>query len=305
MQRTSVKFELRIHDDASTDGTAEIIKEYEKNYPGIVKPIYQSENQYSKGVSIGAKFLYPIAKGKYIAECEGDDYWIDPYKLHKQVAYLEEHPDYGLCYTDFNLYEQDSKQLTQAIFENGVYKRPLSFEEHLTECGYIAPMSWVYRKSVYNELVYKSFTDGTFALALAFFKQSKVYYLPEVTCVYRCHSGSASRPICAKGFFRQYYGVFLTQLYFAEKYQVDESLVRIIKSGAYTKLLPTAIETNQTEFIDNATSFFKENSFNIDELFKLCNAYLQAREDAYNARNSRTYRIGRAILKPFAFFKKK
>lgn len=303
MQKTSFRFELLIHDDASTDGTAQIIKEYETAYPDIVKPIYQTENQYSKGVRIGAKYLYPRAQGKYIAECEGDDYWTDPLKLQKQVDYLESNPECGLCYTDFDLYEQSSKQFTRAVFENKIYKRPTSFEEHLVECGYIAPMSWVFRKSVYDELEFLSFSDGTFALALEFFKQSKVFYLPEVTCVYRGHQGSASRPTDTLGFFKQYCGVFYTQLYFAEKYQVKESLVKQIKSGSYFKLLPSAIETEQEEFIEDAVSFFKENNFNYNELLKLCDAYLQVRRDVFKARDSHAYRVGRAVLRPFSLLK--
>lgn len=98
MQKTNFKFEVLINDDASTDGTAEIIKEYEKKYPDIIKPIYQKENQFSKGISIGATFLYPKVAGKYIAFCEGDDYWTDPEKLQIQVDFLESHPDFTGCF---------------------------------------------------------------------------------------------------------------------------------------------------------------------------------------------------------------
>lgn len=100
MQKTSFGYEILIHDDASTDGTQQIIQEYERLYPDIVKPIYQTENQYSKGVSMSATFNYSRAQGKYIAICEGDDYWADPYKLQKQVDFLESHPDYVMCCSD-------------------------------------------------------------------------------------------------------------------------------------------------------------------------------------------------------------
>lgn len=91
-QKTNFKFELIIHDDASTDSTAEIIKKYAAEYPDIIVPILQSENQYSKGISIGETFVYPKVRGKYYAFCEGDDYWVDMDKLQKQVDYLENHP---------------------------------------------------------------------------------------------------------------------------------------------------------------------------------------------------------------------
>lgn len=96
MQKTSFKYEILIHDDASTDRTAEIIREYEKNYPDLIKPIFQTENQYSKGIQVEI-FNIKRAKGKYFALCEGDDYWTDPYKLQKQVEYMEAHSECSLC----------------------------------------------------------------------------------------------------------------------------------------------------------------------------------------------------------------
>ena len=97
MQKTNFLFEVIIHDDASTDKTQSIIAEYQKKYPNIIKPIYQRENQYSKGVKIVKSFMLPICKGKYIAFCEGDDFWTDEYKLQKQVDALEKHPECDIC----------------------------------------------------------------------------------------------------------------------------------------------------------------------------------------------------------------
>lgn len=98
MQETDFPFEVLIHDDASTDGTADIIREYEKKYPGIIKPIYQTENQYSKGVKISTTYNYPRAQGKYIALCEGDDFWTDKHKLQVQFDFMENHLDYSMCF---------------------------------------------------------------------------------------------------------------------------------------------------------------------------------------------------------------
>ncbi len=96
MQNTNFKYEVLVHDDASTDSTAEIIREYERMYPEIIKPIYQTINQYSQGIAPG-NFQFPRVKGKYIALCEGDDYWIDPCKLQKQFDAMEENPDVDIC----------------------------------------------------------------------------------------------------------------------------------------------------------------------------------------------------------------
>ena len=93
-----VPFEVIIHDDASTDGSADIIREYEAKYPDVIKPLYQKENQYSKGIhNPSGVFNFPRATGRYIAFCEGDDYWTDPYKLKKQVEYMDSDPDCVMC----------------------------------------------------------------------------------------------------------------------------------------------------------------------------------------------------------------
>jgi len=102
MQETDFQFEIVIHDDACTDRTAEIIREYEKRYPDIIKPIYQTENQYSRSGNsciLPTIFTFKAARGKYLALCEGDDYWIDPLKLQKQITEMAKHPE---CYISFH-----------------------------------------------------------------------------------------------------------------------------------------------------------------------------------------------------------
>ena len=99
-QKTSFNFKLYIHDDASTDGTTEIIRRLSNEYPERIVPLYEEENQYSKGISIVKTFLFPKLHGKYIAFCEGDDYWFDQEKLQKQVDYMESHPECTLCFSN-------------------------------------------------------------------------------------------------------------------------------------------------------------------------------------------------------------
>ena len=128
MQKVRFPFEVLVHDDASKDGTPCIIQEYFSRYPGIIKPIFQTENKFSLGIPIGATFLYPIAQGDYIAECEGDDYWTDPNKLQEQVSFLESHPDYGFVGTNNEMLNPDGtivserKNFTPISIEGGCWE---------------------------------------------------------------------------------------------------------------------------------------------------------------------------------------
>ena len=112
MQQTNFPFEVVVHDDASTDGTTDIVMEYAERYPEIINPMVETENQWQKG---GLKHIISIMneqhrRGKYIAFCEGDDYWIDPNKLQRQVDFLESNPDYSMCFHSAKKkYETDAR----------------------------------------------------------------------------------------------------------------------------------------------------------------------------------------------------
>lgn len=98
-QRTDFPFEVIIHDDHSSDGTAAIIREYAAEHPNIFVPVLQTENQYSKGRKPWT-VVFPMVRGRYIAMCEGDDHWIDPAKLQRQVDALEADQEAVGCFTD-------------------------------------------------------------------------------------------------------------------------------------------------------------------------------------------------------------
>lgn len=99
MQQTDFPYEIIVNDDCSTDGTTDILREYEAKHPGLVKPIYHEENQVQKGIyQIFSTFTFPKAQGEYIAMCEGDDYWLDPLKLQKQADFLDAHPTHSMVF---------------------------------------------------------------------------------------------------------------------------------------------------------------------------------------------------------------
>ena len=107
MQKVSVPFEILVHDDASTDDTANIIRSYAEKHPDVMRPILQAENQASQGRSITPMIQLPRAQGKYVAFCEGDDYWTDPQKLQIQYDFMETHPKYSICCHAYSMVDKN------------------------------------------------------------------------------------------------------------------------------------------------------------------------------------------------------
>ena len=193
MQITDFTFEVIIHDDASTDDTAQIIREYEEKYPHIFRPIYQIENQYSKGVAIGATYLYPAVRGKYICECEGDDWWTDPYKLQKQADFLEAHPEYSLCCTAYgSMRMRDGFVKDEKGTETDITMR------QLMKKNLIGTLTVMYRKELHQEYmeqvlpVMPKFRMGDIPLWLFMASKGKIRKLADQTAMYRKLEYSAS-----------------------------------------------------------------------------------------------------------------
>lgn len=194
MQRTNFPFEVIIHDDCSTDGTDEIVREYAAKYPHLLRPLYETENQYSKKLgSITMRFCLPLARGKYIAFCEGDDYWTDPLKLQKQVDFLESHPDYSMVHTNFQGVDAENHHINNDYFDHW---RKKSLDEsrpailRLLENNYILTLTTCMRREVLDNPIYKKcpvFMDYSLFLAAALMGDIK--YLPEVMGCYRKHPG--------------------------------------------------------------------------------------------------------------------
>lgn len=217
MQQTNFLYEILIHDDASTDGSVAIIREYEQKYPHLFKPIYQKENQYSKGVSIWRDIQIPRAQGKYIAICEGDDYWTDPLKLQKQVDILEADETLMACCTDCSVVDNHSALLKEK--RGGVVKGDMqgryNLRDFFRDNHQYPTLSVVYRRAHTREVQQKHAHTinaflGDWTLWICLLIYGDMYFLDEVTCAYRINPTSvthtvnrvarakASRDICAK-----------------------------------------------------------------------------------------------------------
>lgn len=195
MQKTDFPVVAVVHDDASTDSTADILREYAQRYPDIILPIYETENQYSKhDGSLGR--VIRGARGatgaKYIALCEGDDYWTDPHKLQKQVDFLESHPDYAMCCHRFTDYIE---------VEDRFRPKPScdDYEINFSDIydGNIQCATVILRKSVFFSEIYKKLDEikkcpfGDYKLFFSALSCGKGMKFKDVMSVYRIHPGSA------------------------------------------------------------------------------------------------------------------
>lgn len=186
MQKTDFPIEILIHDDASTDNTTDIIREYEKKYPNIIKPIYQTENQYSKGVDIIEKYQYPRVKGKYIALCEGDDYWIDENKLEKQFKLLEENEDVDICAHAANVIDARTKMKKKMISPSSK-KIIFSVKDVIKGGGaFVVTNTLFYRSAIIDkEPDYCLYYKIDYALQICGSMRGGMLYIPDTMSTYR------------------------------------------------------------------------------------------------------------------------
>lgn len=190
MQNTDFSFEVLVHDDASSDNTPDIIREYESKYPHIIRAIYQKENKYSKGVNIWHDILFPMAKGKYIAICEGDDYWIDAYKLQKQVGFLESKQTYSMtCSNAIILNGTNELDWTRYNIDSDITPE----EMILGGGGYVMTASLVFRKSLLDQFpsCAKECYVGDYPLQIFAAINGKVRWFVEKQVVYRYQTESS------------------------------------------------------------------------------------------------------------------
>lgn len=187
MQKTNFEFEILVHDDASTDGTGDILREYEKRYPGKVLPLIQTENQYSQGIdNISGAFNFPRARGKYIFMCDGDDYWTSPDKMQKQVDYMEAHPDCTLCIHSARI-ELVGRALTEGQMRPYCGNRVLTPEEIVDKSSGYAMSSMAFPSRIVKNLpdYYVDCPVGDTPIQMIAASEGYGYYFDQPMSTYR------------------------------------------------------------------------------------------------------------------------
>lgn len=205
-QKTSFRFEIIIHDDASTDDTQSIIRRYESKYPNLIKAIYQKENTYSAGINANKQYIYPHIKGKYVSFCEGDDFWSDNNKLQKQYEFMEKHNDYTMCFHGVQVVNNKKEPIKNRVVgpvgketkEYKLYDVGKSGFVHLSSMFLRAellkhePPEWVYSQ--------RGGIGGDVKLAIYTALKGRVYYIDEIMSSYRTGVNNSLMDIMRKNY---------------------------------------------------------------------------------------------------------
>ena len=267
MQQTNFPFVAIVHDDASTDNSAAIIREYEEKYSDIIKPIYEKENQWRKGTLTKVMNTAIEATGaKYVAMCEGDDYWIDPLKLQKQVDFLEANPEYSICFHKVNTLIQATGEIKEEFIVRDMPGKSTILD--LAEGNYIHTPSVMYRKypnilETYQRLM--PCLPGDYVMWMLLAEKGNIYKFNEPMAVYRYGSGVWSTSHTIKNDM-----AYLSTL---------NRLYATITNGQAKKNIQKQIR-DITESI------------------------VHIERDLHQIRSSKAYRLGKILLRPFKWLRK-
>lgn len=222
MQKTNFPFEIIITEDKSTDSTAQIIKEYESKYPEKFVVFYHKENLYSQKIDFFQTEVLPVIKGKYIAWCEGDDYWTDPHKLQEQVDFLEANPECSLVCHRYEQYDQENnisfsdnqdEYFTNTHINGFLFDSNFVFKKHwITKT-----LTLLFKKEILNITLltnYKNMRDTILIYYLL--NNHKGYCFNQIWGVYRLHNGGICSKVSIQSREKDAYNIY-KELYLHEK----------------------------------------------------------------------------------------
>lgn len=197
MQKTDFRFVVIIHDDASTDNTAKIISEYANKYPDKIISILQKENLYSKHQGLIGQIICKACKdtgAKYIAMCEGDDYWTDPLKLQKQVDFMEANPEFYLCFHNTLVKYENNKGQSHPIaeIETREYSAIELFENYISHTSSLLFKKGLFEDNRYQRILSHKIISGDVAMITTAATLGKVHGMTDMMSVYRRNNSGIS-----------------------------------------------------------------------------------------------------------------
>lgn len=267
MQKTDFPFLAVVIDDCSTDGTADIVRRYEAQYPDIIKGIYLPRNFRSRGEDKRPYYQEYVDKATYWAECEGDDYWTDPYKLQKQVDFMETHPDFSICFSRVKcLVNATGEMVDEFIVRDMLGESTIA---DLAHGNYIHTPSVLFRT---NETIWnKIFSLGRcvpsdYVWWMLYAETGKIWKFEEPMAVYRVGSGIWSTSNSVK----------------------NDLLYLCTLNKLYVEISDEQVRANLQDQINSIVTSISQMEKNLNQ-----------------TRTSKAYRLGKLLLKPFRWMKRK
>lgn len=299
MQKINFGYEIIVGEDCSTDRTREIILSYAQRKPDLFKLILHNHNV---GATANQNAVLKACMGKYIAICEGDDYWTDPYKLQKQVDFLEANPDYGLIHSDFDKFFTGTSQIVKAY--NKTKKRTIPNGHIYNELfvgSYIATLTVCVRTALIREarefLKSANIVVGDRALWMYVAAKSRIQYMNESTAVYRVNIESASHSLDAQKVINFYIASFDVRFWFIDNLNYNKAVKQELIKNYNVGLLKLAAHYRIQKYAKEAY----KNLLKIDEknifLYSLCklasknpiaNSFYRLAKSFYHILNNRT-----------------
>lgn len=271
-QKTNFNFEFIIGEDCSTDNTLMIINEYVNKYPERIKLITSEKNV---GAAANDKRTDEACRGKYVAFCEGDDYWTDPYKLQKQVDFLEANPEFGLVHTNFSCVKGD-KFLRG--FRDGEKLPTGNILSDLIKGNHIATASVCMRNELLqsiriDEPIRKfNWSMGDYPLWIEAAARVKVHYLADDTITYRIHNTSATHGLDTKGDFKFFSDRYDIKRHYIKKFGCED-LEPFIDKMFHRELLKFAIFFKDEELRKKCYNYFKQSALSENFLYLFLSQY--------------------------------
>ena len=269
-QKTEFLFEIILVDDASTDGSRKIIADYQASHPDLIRAFYQDENL---GIAKTWVTICKEARGQYIARCDGDDFWIDPLKLQKQVDLLDSKPDCKWSNTDFDIYDEHGNFVSKAGFANQTIPLADTYEKMLATRGFTMASTWLVDRDLMldvNQELDLTTSDDTFNLQLELFQRTSLAYLDEATVAYTINQGSDSRPCDFRKLERRFHKLLQTQLTYLDKYPnadfKEMTKILLDRTNTYEIRLSKPMDSLSHIGMESVTIYFgdEENTYSED-----------------------------------------
>lgn len=291
MQKTNFRYELVIGEDCSSDNTSNIVKAYARKYPDIIKARCNSINL---GMTANGLMTVQECKGKYMAICEGDDYWTDPYKLQKQVDFLEGNPDYGLVHTDFDRLDYKTNKRINSFYKSNnidIFSGNILFDYQ--KRGFIRLVTVCIRKQIVKDflrlyqrkMIDQNWLSGDLPLFLYAAYCSKIEFLPESTSVYRRlpESASSSKDFKRKlDFLDSSYDVLF---FFIKEFSMGEEIYNSTRLNFLRSRLGYLYDLRRIGEIRESAHYLKSVNLKFNELVIL-----------WGSKNTVNYYISKVLL---------